>query len=48
MKMPWGYVKRLVEGKDTLTDQAAEMLGKIIGPNKDFWIRREMQYKEKV
>ncbi len=46
MGMQWGYVERLVAGEDNLTGRAAEKLGEVIGPNKEFWINREFQYRE--
>ena len=40
------YVRRIISGKVAITDDLALRITSIVGPSKEFWLRREEQYRE--
>ena len=38
----------LIDGSTEITPEIAEFLGEFIGPDADFWLRREKTYRESL
>lgn len=41
-----GRFDNLLIGGEVITDDMAQKLGEILGPNTQFWVNREKQYRE--
>ena len=42
------HVNQLVKGKVTLTEEAAQRLGQVLGPGAGFWLAREARYRQHI
>ena len=44
-KLPWPTIKEVIQANEQITEPLAEKLATVIGGSKEFWIRREQNYR---
>lgn len=42
----WIHTLYLLDGLEPVTDEKADLLSKLFGQSKEFWLERERQYRE--